>query len=276
MEIPSTGPIIYQASPTFSSNALKVSWKDKVKKNLPKYLFAILALVLVGELIYGIQTLTSSGGGPREADATTTIGVAKIVLDTAQRSVNQGDQIPVIVRIVTGGRATDSSDIIIKYDPNILDITPSQIDEGTIYQDYVIKDVDAQAGLVSISAITPPNSEGFVGIGTFATLNFLAKQNGTTKLEVDFAKGSTTDSNIVETGIAIDILDQVFSLELAVGGSELPSLPQVESCGGYYQYCHNLVGQVGRQFCSQGRKIENLCTFDPQLSTKCDICRLGF
>ncbi len=274
MEVPSTGPIIYQSTPTFTSNALKVPFKDRLKRNLPKYLFGILALVLVVELIYGYQTL--SRPFPQKADATSTIGVAKIVLDTPKRNIPQGEQVPVTVRVVTGGRATDSTDLIVKYDPQILDITADTISEGTIYQDYVIKDVDPQSGEVRISAITPPNSEGFVGIGVFATLNFLAKQEGPTNLSIDYVKGSTTDSNIVETGIAIDILDQVFNLDLVIGQGEAPVLPQVEACGGYYQYCHNLVGQTGRQFCKQGRKVENMCTFDPLLSTECDICRLGF
>lgn len=274
MDTPSTGPIIYQSTPSFTNNAFKVPFKERLKKNLPKYLFGILAMVLVIELIYGYQTLKSPF--PKKADATTIIGVAKIVLDTPKRNVTLGEEVPVIVRIVTGGRATDSTDLIIKYDPTLLDITPEKITEGTIYQDYVIKDVDLSAGEIRISAITPPNAEGFVGIGTLATLNFLAKQDGKTKLEIDYVKGSTTDSNIVETGIAIDILDQVFNLDLVIGSGDILAQPQIETCGGYYQYCNNLVGQTGRQFCKQGRKVENMCTFDPLLSTQCDICRLGF
>jgi hypothetical protein len=274
MDTPSGSPIIYQSSPTFASNALKETWKDKLKKHLPKIIFAVLALFLVGELIYGIQTLTRPF--PTKVDATSTIGVGKIVLDAPQSNFAQGEQIPVKVRVVTAGRATDSTDLLLKYDPKILDATSSGIINGTLYKEYIINEVDQGKGEVRISAITPPNTEGFVGVGEFATVNFLAKQDGNTKVEVDFVKGSTTDSNLVETGIAIDILDEVYNLDLKIGSGETATSPAIESCGGYYQYCHNLVGQTGRQFCRQGRKIENMCTFDPKLTTECDICRLGF
>ena len=139
----------------------------------------------------------------------------------------------------------------------------------------MIQEVEAEQGQIRISAITPPSNEGFVGIGVFATVNFKAKQNGNTEVAIDFEKGSTTDSNLVETGIAIDILDQVYNLNLTIGENGSP-IPVATSCEGYYQYCHNLVGQTGRQFCSKGRLIENSCTFDPKLSVTCDICRLGY
>jgi hypothetical protein len=274
MDTPSGSPIIYQSSPTFSSNVLKETWKDKFKKHLPKIIFAVLALFLVAELIYGIQTLTRPF--PTKVDATSTIGVGKIVLDAPKSNFATGEQIPVKVRVVTAGRATDSTDLLLKYDPKMLDATSSGIINGTLYKEYIINEVDQVKGEVRISAITPPNTEGFVGVGEFATVNFLAKQDGNTKVEVDFVKGSTTDSNLVETGIAIDILDQVYNLDLNIGFGETVASPALESCGGYYQYCHNLVGQTGRQFCKQGRKIENMCTFDPKLTTECDICRLGF
>ena len=274
MDTPSGSPIIYQSSSSFTSDALKESWKDKLKKHLPKIIFAALALFLVGELIYGIQTLTRPF--PVKVDATSTIGVGKLVLDVPKATYAKGEQIPVKVRVITAGRATDSTDLILKYDPKMLDATSSGVIEGTIYKDYIINEVAQTQGQVRISAITPPNTEGFVGVGEFATINFLAKQDGNTKVEIDFVKGSTTDSNLVETGIAIDILDEVYNLDLIIGSGEQAASPIIESCEGFYQYCHNLVGQTGRQFCKQGRKIENMCTFDPKLTTECDICRLGF
>ena len=274
MDIPSSTPIIYQSTPSFTTSASKETFKDKAKRQLPKLLFGLLAIVLVGELIYGIQTLTKPF--PKRVDATSTIGVGKLVLDSQKTTYAVGEQIAVNIRVVTAGRATDSTDLILKYDPNVVDATSSAIVNGKIYKDYVIKDVDQKNGLVRISAITPPGNEGFVGIGEFATINFLAKKTGTTKLEIDFIKGSTTDSNIVETGVAIDILDEVYNLEITVGEGEAANVLKPESCNGFYQYCHNLVGQTGRQFCNQGRKVENMCTFDPKLTTECDICRLGF
>jgi hypothetical protein len=199
------------------------------------------------------------------------------VLDADKNSYKVGETIPVKVRVITNGRATDSTDLILKYDPKVLETTASAIMEGKIYKQNAIKDVDSKAGEVRISAITPPNTEGFVGIGELATINFKAIAQGNTKLAIDFTKGSTTDSNIVETGIAIDILDEIYNLDLAIGtgGTAIQQLP-AESCGGYYQYCHNLVGQTGRQFCHAGRKVENSCVFDPKLSVTCDVCRLGF
>jgi hypothetical protein len=274
MAIPTSSPIIYQSNADFSNNAVKSSFKDKLKKHLPKIIMAALVVGIVIELFVGIRTLTRPT--VKRADATNTIGVGKIVLDSARTNYAVGDSVPVVVRIVTSGRATDSTDLILKYDPNILEATSSSIANGTIYKDYVISEVDSAAGTVSVSAITPPNTEGFVGTGEFSTINFKAKKEGTTAVTVDFSKGSTTDSNIVETGVAIDILDEVYNLNLAIGAASSSESAPPESCDGYYQYCQNIVGQTGRQFCSKGRKVDNVCTFDPKLSTSCDICRLGY
>ncbi len=274
MEIPSSGPIIYHSNSDFSSNAAKDSPKVRILRNLPKIIMVVLLIALMYELMIGIQTLTRPA--LKNADATTSVGVGKIVLDAVKTTYKVGDSVPVVVRIVTSGRATDSTDLILKYDPQALEATSSGITQGSLYQDYVIKDVDQKSGLVRISAITPPNTEGFVGTGEFATIDFKAKKDGNTSISVDFAKGSTTDSNIVETGIAIDILDEVYNLNLTIGATAESNSPPVESCGGFYQYCHNMVGQTGRQFCKQGRRVENVCTFDPKLSTSCDICRLGY
>ncbi len=274
MEIPSSSPIIYQSTPTFASNSFKEPLKDRIGRQLGKIILAVLVIGLVIEGIIGIRTLTKPF--PRRADATSTIGVGKIVLDSASYNYGVGDTVPVSVRIITSGRATDSTDLILKYDPKVLDATTSAIVQGKLYKEYVIKDVDNNAGVVRISAITPPNTEGFVGIGEFAVINFRAKKDGATQVSVDFTKGSTVDSNLVETGVAIDILDEVFNLNLEIGNNKSEPQPVAESCKGFYQYCHNLVGQTGRQFCKSGRNVENTCVFDPKLSTSCEICRLGF
>ena len=273
MAIPTGSPIIYQSNPVFASSGEKSSFKDKLKKHAIKLVLGLLVIGVVIELILGYQTLTNPL--PKIADATNNVGVGKIVLDTNASSFASGDTVPVIVRVVTNGRATDSTDLILKYDTSVLEATESSIVAGTIYPEYVIQEVDAQQGQIRISAITPPNNEGFVGIGEFATINFRAKQNGNTEVSVDFEKGSTTDSNLVETGIAIDILDQVYNLNVTIGDAA-SAIPVATSCDGYYQYCHNLVGQTGRQFCTKGRLVENSCVFDPKLSVSCDICRLGY
>lgn len=181
----------------------------------PKLIFIVLGLIIAAEVIFAVRTLTKPLPSPPAK--LQPISGGKVVLLSPSKSYKVGEAIRVTIRVATGGRATNGTDVVLNYDPKILEASTSgAIRPGKIYSDYPILTADQKTGTIRVSGTTSAGSKAFNGIGIFATLNLKAISAGDTTLRVDFQKDSTTDSNIVESSTTKDILEEVFNLDLKV------------------------------------------------------------
>lgn len=189
--------------------------------NLPKIVFAVLGLIVLVELIFAFRTLVLPAPPLSPPAAKTDIKpisqktAAKISLNTSQTVFKVKEVIPVSVMIDTGGRGVNGVDLIVQYDPKMLEATPGGLIKGKIFDEYPLLSVDSNKGVISISGISNIRSN-FTGKGQFALLNFKAKLPGKTPLVINFRKGSTTASNLVEASTAKNILDEVNNLDLRI------------------------------------------------------------
>lgn len=241
------------------------------QKNLTKIIFGVLGIIVLIELVIGVRTLIGGTSQNSSVPKIQSMTNPKIIIRPDMDNVKAGQIIEVKAIVSTGGKLTDSTDLILNYDPKFLEASSSAIKTGLIYQDYPVAVVDQTLGEIAISGITPPNGNPFEGIGTLATLYFKALKNGKTALTVNFQNGATADSNVVLSGTTDDILEQVFNAEINIGGQSSGS-SQSASCDGYTQYCQTYDGKTGRQFCSRGKKEAFSCVFDPKLTVSCDVC----
>lgn len=188
---------------------------------LPKIVYTLLGLTLLVELVFAFKTLTLPTPPPPPPAAKTDIKpisqktAAKISLNTSQTVFKVKEVIPVSVMIDTGGRGVNGVDLIVQYDPKILEATSGGLIKGKIFDEYPLLAVDAKKGVISVSGISNIKSS-FTGKGQFAILNFKAKLPGKTPLVINFRKGSTTASNLVEASTAKNILDEVNNLDLRI------------------------------------------------------------
>ncbi len=269
-------PVIDFASQTASNLQKAVSPDTGVKgpfpRNLTKIIFGVLGLIILIELIIGFRTLTAGRSQSVLVPQILSMSDPKIVINPARSNVSIGQTVEVKALVITGGKSTDSTDLILRYDPKFLEASSSSVIKvGQIYQDYPVAVVDPGLGEIAVSGVTPPKGQPFVGIGTLATFYFKALQNGKTALTVDFQKGATAESNVVLSGSSKDILGEVINAEISIGTSESTrSLPA--SCQGYTQYCQTPDGKTGRQLCSAGKKEGTSCVFDPLLTVSCEVC----
>ncbi len=182
-----------------------------------RFIFLGLGLILLVELIYAIKVLTlpASPSIKRIAMQSVQLNKKTITLSAPQNIYRINEVIPVTATIDTGAQLVDGVDLLIHYDPKILEVTSSGLIKGRILEEYPTMTADASKGLISISGISNLRS-GFKGKGQFAIINFKAKALGKTALNIDFNAGSTTDSNLVEAGTSKDILERVVNLELVV------------------------------------------------------------
>ncbi len=182
-------------------------------RRLPQLVIVVFAIIVVGEVIFGIKTLSTP---PPSIGKIQPISGGKVILSSPILKYRVGDVATVAVRIDTGGHTINGADIVLKYDPKVLDLTDKSIKTGGVFAEFPLISVDNTQGLVRISGIASLNQPGFNGIGVLAQLSFTAKSAGNANLSIDFKPGVTTDSNLIETGSTQDIIDSVVNLNLTV------------------------------------------------------------
>lgn len=182
----------------------------------PRNIFLGLAVVLLIEVVFAIKTLT----GPTSPPAATPkqavqSKVGEISLNVSKTSLQVAETVPVLVMVDTADHQLAGVDLIVRYDPKFLEVTSEDIVKGKIFDDYPAVSVDSDKGLITVSGIASLQNN-FKGTGLFATLNLKAKAAGKASVTIDFQKGSTTDSNLVEASSSQDVLERVINLELLV------------------------------------------------------------
>lgn len=145
---------------------------------------------------------------------------ATLSLSPSSGTFNKGCGFSLQVLLNTGGAQTDGTDVILFYDPSRFSAT--SITSGTIYPDYPGNNIDATNGKITISGLASVTTP-FTGSGTLATINFSVLDNapaGTSQIKFDFDpnnKSKTTDSNVVERGNVVDILNSVVDGNYTIG-----------------------------------------------------------
>ena len=198
--------------------------QNKTMDTLIKYkkpLLIIAGILVLVEVIWGVYTLTRQPPkNPLSQTPTSSIqpspsGSLGLVTLQGPTQVKVGEIFKVDMELTTNS-PTDGTDLIVKYDPKVLELVldgTKASTPGKTYQDYPANSVDPN-GVITVSGVTL--NKGFVGQGLFGSLNFKAKTKGLTKVNLDFTPGSTTDSNITESSSGKDILGKVSNLEVTI------------------------------------------------------------
>lgn len=188
----------------------------------PVYLFVIIGVIVILQVVWAYRTLTASNPSINQVPKNTQSSPQKVLnvisLATPRSEYKIGEKIPVAINIISD-KSTAGTDLIIKYDPNLLTVVTNSNNTpmiaGTIYDDYPVNKVDAKLGLITVSGITN-NVNGIVSRGVFGIVIFQAKAAGVARVFFDFTKGATNDTNIIENQTAKDILEEVSSLDLKI------------------------------------------------------------
>lgn len=182
----------------------------------------LVGLALVGGAIGALLNRTSSGQTFVQADAP--VGTAKLSLDPSQSNLKVGDQVKVNVMVSTGNDATSGVDVVLHYNPNILEVvdadaaTPGiQIMPGKLFDFQPANDVTLALGTINFSASQQPVSKPVqVSNGVLATITFQAKSTGSTPLQFDFQSGLLSDSNVIKANDGRDLLNRAVNGTIVV------------------------------------------------------------
>lgn len=194
---------------------------DNYKKYFsgPKVIFLVLGVAILIEAIYAVKVLTAPLPTPPTSKATTAVAPqltgGSMSLSANKTELKIGDTVSVAVLFNSGGHTLDGADLIVKFDPKVLEVFKNGLLKGQAFDEYPLLVVDQKAGLISISGINTVKKD-LKGTGVLANIVFTAKAKGQTNLTVNFEPNSTSDSNLVEAGTAKDILEKVYNLGLNV------------------------------------------------------------
>lgn len=201
------GPQVISTSQ--ASNPYKKKWFN------PRLIFLPLIVIITIEVVLGLKTILTPIPKANVQESQPVSG-AKILLITPTTVYKVGDNIPIKVRLSTGGHNTIGTDAILRFNPKFLQASQSAIIKGDIYNDYPQIQVDNQGGIIRISGIATNTIKGFNGIGELAIVNFKAKLKGSSQLTLDFEKGATNKSNVIDPDLSQNILEKVSNIEVFI------------------------------------------------------------
>lgn len=158
--------------------------------NLPKKIFAIL-IISLGLLVLSPVGALAATFSLSPSSGSTVSGTFDVTLSLTDLA----------------GKEVSGIDVYLNYEPSKLEAQSIGVSSG-IFNDYPVKTIDSTTGQIAISgaasSFTPVTTEG-----TIATITFKAlATSGSTTLDFDYTPGSTTDSNIVESGTSTELLTQ--------------------------------------------------------------------
>ncbi len=164
----------------------------------------IVSFFVVAELVWGINYLKTvpQPSAPVEAETGALLGFSP-----AQKAVKVGEEFEVELTLDAKGTGTSGTDVIVDYDPTVIEVL--NVRPGLLYQKYPLNEVDAVSGKIGFSGVNEP-PKTFSAKGTLAYLRLRGLKAGTATLAIEFTKGETTDSNVVQVGgVGKDVLDKV-------------------------------------------------------------------
>lgn len=184
---------------------------NKSLDNKKALIFVAVSFFVVVELVWGINYLKTL---PQPTAPTQAATGALLSFSPAQKTVKIGEEFDVELTLDTKGVETSGTDVIINFDPTLVQIL--NVRPGLLYQEYPVNEIDSTAGKIGFSAVAIP-PKAFSGKGTLAYLKLKGLKAGTAALTIEFTRGETTDSNVVqvESG-GKDILDKVISAYYSV------------------------------------------------------------
>lgn len=115
----------------------------------------------------------------------------------------------------TGSKTIQGLDLVLQYDPTIIQFDSNFFQPGSVFTQYPITQV-SPPGTLRVSAVATVAQIGFNGSGQLGTLQFKALKAGQTKVQIVFKPSATTESNLVELSSGQEILQTVRDSSIVV------------------------------------------------------------
>ncbi len=141
--------------------------------------------------------------------------IGRIFITPSQKSVKAGESATFDVMFQTKGQILDGVDAIIRFDPQLLAASET-VTLGTHFDSYPRQEVDNITGIIKVSGYSPKDLSPVTAATSLFSVTFQAKKTGTADVTVDFEKGRTNLSTLVERGTSKNILGAVGNVKIVI------------------------------------------------------------
>lgn len=121
------------------------------------------------------------------------------------------------VVITAEGRKLDGADAIIKYNPQMVEVT--DIKQGEFFTNYPRQTIDQANGVIKMTGFTPKDTNANGDNFVFFTIEAKALVSGTAKFDFEFEKGKTNLSTVVENKTSRNLLGIVAGATVSITGN---------------------------------------------------------
>jgi hypothetical protein len=136
---------------------------------------------------------------------------AQLWLLPTQVKLKQNEEVEVRVFLVSKEREVGGVDLVLKYDPGLLEIVGNTIKPGLIFDYYRDRIVDKRRGLIRLSSLGK-----FKGEGTFATFIIKGKERGSGKIEIINPQTSVDSTVVWDSEEKGNVLGNIYNLSFEV------------------------------------------------------------
>ncbi|MDP2874219.1 MAG: cohesin domain-containing protein [bacterium] len=129
--------------------------------------------------------------------------VAIMFLEPSVVQAKVGEAFPLNVYLNTIGQEVEAADVVIKYDPEKLELVDNTVKPGLVLENYTGLTVDARKGFATIKA----SGGSYKGVrGKLAEVSFRPKAAGSTTVELYFQSGGLQECAVWSQASKADIL----------------------------------------------------------------------
>jgi len=177
---------------------------EKIKKIFPYFAVFLFLITVLFVSFLAVQKRTS---WPTKAGEEK----AQLWLLPTKLNLKQGEEAEIRVFLISKASEVGGVDLVLKYEPELIEIVGNTIKPGTIFDYYRDRLVDNRRGIIRLSS-----SGKFKGEGTFATFIIKAAKTGEGKIEIISPKISPDSSIVWDAEEKTNILGATYNLSFAV------------------------------------------------------------
>lgn len=178
----------------------------------------VIASIILLESIWGIQVIKSTQRqlvtrpNPQATPQLTT-NVPRFTLISSTNQAKVGQPVTATVMLNTAGKSTDGATAVVTYDPKLLRVDKTTY--GQLYKNTVKATINDKDGTIRLTGFSDiDKSTNFSGEGMFATITFIPKAKGTTKLGFE-TNPKTPDKSAIAGG-GKQLLEQTLNTSITI------------------------------------------------------------
>ncbi|OGG02136.1 hypothetical protein A2W14_02735 [Candidatus Gottesmanbacteria bacterium RBG_16_37_8] len=193
------------------------------KSDITKILIVVVILIV---LLTGIFVVRKRGAKPfSEENIRTETNKEEVIpkenkntitFESDTETVTVGQEIEINLNFRAPGKNIFGSDVVLLFDPEYLVLGEEGIGASDFFATMPRKDIDSENGIIKVTAFDGLDEVLTEDDQPLFSVSFKAVKSGTTKVSLEYSKGETNTTTLVERQTSENILDSVDSLEIVI------------------------------------------------------------